>query len=286
MEVIGHSKAGFSTWLYLPSLKMLLDVGEGANNSIGSRAIGLLEVLISHAHVDHFAGLLAIMAGRTVDRFGRGHNTPRLRVCYPKGSPGLERFFQYLGSDTEGFEELVELQPLEPGQSVPCKARPELSIYAVKATHNPYDLCLSYRISQTRKRLRPAFTGLSAEALQQQLKALGREALHYQVEVPLLTYTGDGKPLEDPGSEGVELLIHEATFLGQDETPVHSTLDEALGVAREYKAKQTLLMHFSARYDAARIHHELAQLPQPERLHLILPEPAITQLQLVVPGLG
>jgi ribonuclease Z len=285
MELIGHSKAGFSTWVYLPSLKMLLDAGEGANDSIGSRAIGLLEVLISHSHADHFAGLLALMAGRTVDRFGRGHDTPRLRICYPKGSIGLERFFDFLGRDTDGFDELVELQPMEPGQSVPCKARPELSIYAVKATHNPYDLCLSFRISQTRKRLKPEHNNLSKDELQKRIQSLGREAMHYEVSVPLLTYTGDSKPLEDKQSEGVELLIHEATFLGGDTTPVHSTLDEALAVARELQAKKTILLHFSARYDHPRIAHEVSLLPRPENLHLILPDQTAL-MQLMVPGLG
>ncbi|KAF4991948.1 hypothetical protein FGRMN_7502 [Fusarium graminum] len=69
-----------------------------------------------------------------------------------------------------------------------------------------------------------------------------------------IAYSGDCRPSDDFASacEGAHLLIHECTFdddmLSHAKKKMHSTMGEALGVARKMKARKTLLTHFSQRY--------------------------------------
>lgn len=69
-----------------------------------------------------------------------------------------------------------------------------------------------------------------------------------------IAYSGDCRPSQSFAQEceGVHLLIHECTFdddMGSHaRKKMHSTVGEALGVAREMKARRTLLTHFSQRY--------------------------------------
>ena len=69
-----------------------------------------------------------------------------------------------------------------------------------------------------------------------------------------ISYSGDTRPCAQfvALSQGVDVMIHEATFTDDlQENAVrnlHSTLSEALAVARSAAAKHLILTHFSQRY--------------------------------------
>lgn len=72
-----------------------------------------------------------------------------------------------------------------------------------------------------------------------------------------IAYSGDCRPSSAfaQGCKGAHLLIHECTF-GDDKqdhakAKKHSTMAEALSVAKEMEARRTLLTHFSQRYSKA-----------------------------------
>ncbi|OAA50413.1 hypothetical protein NOR_00863 [Metarhizium rileyi] len=72
-----------------------------------------------------------------------------------------------------------------------------------------------------------------------------------------IAYSGDCRPSSAfaQACRGAHLLVHECTF-GDDKqdhakAKKHSTMAEALGIAREMKARRTLLTHFSQRYSKA-----------------------------------
>jgi ribonuclease Z len=72
-----------------------------------------------------------------------------------------------------------------------------------------------------------------------------------------IAYSGDCRPSSAfaQGCKGAHLLVHECTF-GDDKqdhakAKKHSTMAEALGVAKEMEARRTLLTHFSQRYSKA-----------------------------------
>ncbi|KAM5351221.1 hypothetical protein ACJ41O_003944 [Fusarium nematophilum] len=69
-----------------------------------------------------------------------------------------------------------------------------------------------------------------------------------------IAYSGDCRPSNDFAREceGAHLLVHECTFdddmVSHAKKKKHSTMGEALDVARKMKARRTLLTHFSQRY--------------------------------------
>ncbi|KAF4511466.1 hypothetical protein G6O67_003262 [Ophiocordyceps sinensis] len=72
-----------------------------------------------------------------------------------------------------------------------------------------------------------------------------------------VAYSGDCRPSMAfaKACRGAHLLVHECTFgddrLDHAKAKKHSTMGEALGVAREMQARRTLLTHFSQRYSKA-----------------------------------
>ncbi|KAG6955188.1 hypothetical protein JG687_00011369 [Phytophthora cactorum] len=69
-----------------------------------------------------------------------------------------------------------------------------------------------------------------------------------------LVYSGDTKPCNELvlAGMGAELLVHEATFDDSMEEDAkkkkHSTVGQALDIARRMRARQVVLTHFSQRY--------------------------------------
>ncbi|KAF4342232.1 ribonuclease Z [Fusarium beomiforme] len=83
--------------------------------------------------------------------------------------------------------------------------------------------------------------------------------LSYGTELELtsglrIAYSGDCRPSDEFAQEceGAHLLVHECTFdddmLSHAKKKGHSTMGEALEIARKMKARRTLLTHFSQRY--------------------------------------
>ena len=63
-------------------------------------------------------------------------------------------------------------------------------------------------------------------------------------------YTGDTKPCDNVVkiSKEADLLIHDATFLEEDEGKAHADVKQAAKTAKQAKVKELILTHFSRRY--------------------------------------
>ncbi len=275
MHITAYSKALLSNWFYLEPLRLLLDAGEGIGLFLESRALGIQDVFLSHAHVDHFTGLRLLLMMRRRGVFRSEMPLPILRIYYPATSGVFQRYFAYLAGEFFDWEEMVELHPMMPEDRIPLRAGRDLEAVAMEVQHVHYDLCLGYRFVQKRWKLRPSFQTLDGKAIRTLIDTQGREAVSETIEVPVVIFSGDGKPLQDEASRGAMLLIHEATFLAPDTSDVHSTLAEAIAAFKRLEAERLLLYHFSVRYTPAQILAALDRLvPDPtqrEKIHLVLP---------------
>lgn len=287
MKIYGYSKALFANWIYVEPLRLLLDAGEGVNNILEGHLLGVHDLLLSHGHTDHFTGLHSLLMLRRREIVERGQSLPRLQVYYPAGSQTLSLYLEYLARAISPWEDLVALHPMEPGSQSRLQGREDLQVSAFAMEHMSQEACLGYRVSQLRRKLRPELHGLSGEELSQLRKRGGEEALSVEQEHPLVTYSGDGRPMQDEASQGVELLIHEATFLEAGQSTEHSTLAEAIDVFTTLDAKRLLLCHFSSRYTAEEITAALdALVPDShtrDKIDLLLPgEPFTRNLPIAV----
>ncbi len=276
MKIYAYSKALYSSWLYLESLRLLLDAGEGLNTFLEGRLLAIRNIALTHAHTDHFTGLQNIFITRLREMEVTGQPLPPVTLFYPNDSDTLERYFQYLEDVTSRWEELVTLRPIAVGEKVPLTGVRGLYLTALKADHYVYQqTALSFRIDQERWLLKPEFQDIPQEELNRKFAKEGREKLTTRILQPLIFYSGDGRVTLDPASKEIALLIHESTFLEPSQQLTHSSLPETIELFRELKAKQLLLYHLSTRYEFKEYLKKLeALVPDPKeraRIHLIRP---------------
>ena len=244
----------------------LVDCGEGTQTQIwnsGLKVTNMNHVFISHAHGDHFFGLvplvssLGLMLDRTVD----------LHLWLPTGlKENLERDFNaycYLPfklvmheMDTtkrtviyEDKEMTVETIPLN--HRIPCcgflfSEKPKLPVLLPEK-------CKAYGIPQKE------FGKIKAGAdwtLEDGTVIPNSEFTEPSDFVPRkYAYCSDTAYFPEiiPQIEGADLLYHEATFTTEDEqqavNAAHSTAAQAATIARDAKVKKLAIGHYSVRYE-------------------------------------
>jgi ribonuclease Z len=255
--------------------RLLVDCGEGAQRQLlraGLGFRGLGQVLLTHAHLDHVAGLAGLVAtralwglGDAIEVIGSGETIEFMRR-YLAVTVGAER------------ESCYRLRAVSPG---PVLSRPGWRLDAFAVTHRNTQ-SLGYRFAEEARR------PLLAERLAALAVPEGpaRRALAAGRAVTL----GDGRliaPEMVRGSEAAgaklavvgdveevasltqqvraaDALVIEATFLDRDNALArsrgHLTARAAAWLAREAEIGELLLTHISGRYRPEEIKAEAASL--------------------------
>lgn len=264
MLVRGYSKALFSTWFYVPDVRAVFDAGEGINFSLGGRLTKADVVFLTHGHSDHFTGLLNLIIART--RLGPGKSEdpmPQLTIFYPEADANLRLYLDYIQRHLEAnnVPEVAVFRPVKPGEEHPMPGQRKRFIRTFPVRHGQLP-SVGYIIFETRDKLRPEYEGLPPREVGQLIQGQGKEKILIPIDVSLVCYTGDSECAAEAPCDAPKLLLHEATFLTEDDRhgSFHATLAEALDSARRMQARQLLLFHFSARYFAEDIRRALSEL--------------------------
>jgi ribonuclease Z len=253
MELIGYSKALFSTWFYAPEIRTLFDAGEGVNCVLTGRIAGLRHVAVSHGHTDHFTGLMNVIITRMRVTAGEPEPAPPLNVYYPARDRALGQYIDYLRNYFARFErrrKVVEWHPLRAGDTVSIGERRRVSLVAFATDHTPDVDSLGYNVVERRFKLRPEFEGLATEEVGRIVRERGREAVVEPRDHILLAFSGDTRVLKDLPCRDADVLVHESTFLtrADADTRKHAILGEVLDLAHDLNPKRLLLYHYSTRY--------------------------------------
>jgi ribonuclease Z len=211
------------------------------------------QVFLSHADRDHLTGLL---------QFNQLNARPGFPVIhYPKDAGSIAAF----GHFSRAFDPQVTRtvwSPVTEGDEIPISK--ELLVKPLRNGHVPAEQhiikSLGYQVLQVRHKLRPELAHLSGEALRQLAEQQGRDSLSVEVRTSLFGYSGD-TPVEDGAKwDHTDVLIHEATFLGQGEHikvrdygNKHSTLEEVMEMVSSIHIGRLILGHFSSRYPSEEI---------------------------------
>ncbi|HUR94244.1 MAG TPA: ribonuclease Z [Gemmatimonadales bacterium] len=240
---------------------MLFDCGEGTQRQMMRYGVGFsfTEVFFSHFHADHMLGITGLL--RTM---GLQDRTAPVTLYGPRGAPRILTAAMSLGIERNKFP--VEVVEIRPGDRL---HRKDYDIVVFETEHRADTV--GYALAE-HTRLGRFHPDRARELGVPEGPLWGR--LHKGLPVTLddgrtvtpadlvgsprrgrtVVYSGDTRPnlplLE--AARGADLLIHEATFGGDEaERAVetgHSTAAEAARVALDAGVRRLVLTHISPRY--------------------------------------
>jgi len=240
---------------------MLFDCGEGTQRQMMRYGVGFsfTEVFFSHFHADHMLGIIGLV--RTM---GLQDRTAPVTLYGPRGAERILTAALSLGIERNKFP--VAVVEVRPGD---CLSRDEYDIVVFETDHRAdtvgYALAEHTRLGRFHPE-RARELGVPEGPLWGDLhrgktvrlddgRTVSPEDL---VGAPrrgrTVVYSGDTRPhlALMAAARGADLLIHEATFGGDEaERAVetgHSTASEAARVALEAGVRSLILTHISPRY--------------------------------------
>ena len=259
----GRSRAGHETYFRIRDLGLMLDLGRGAD-----AAIGISNIFVTHAHLDHAAGIAFYAGQRQLHRMTGG------RVWVPaEAAGGFREILRVWERLTNTRFDDVEILGIAAGDVV--RLGRTLEVRAHAATHRV--AANAYEIVEIRHHLKEE--GLTAEEIRRR-----RDEVIEEYRRPLLFYTGDtdrGMLETNDALYRAEVLMIECSFIvdGHRERAAkyrHIHFDDIADFADRFENELVILTHFSRRYGRAEIRDEIARRCPAvlrDRLRLALPEP-------------
>ncbi len=245
----------------------LFDCGEGTQQQIqraGLKLTRLKNIFITHLHGDHLFGLPGLMASRGLQGIKRAIN-----IFGPVGLEGyLKNSFEYSATYIPYHYKIYSLAREEYLTKKLLWKEEECSVFCVVLNHQIDSF--GYAIDEKHIQC-----NIMAEKLikmgimpgpvygeikeKNQVMYNGRlfqkkDFIKESVSIKKLCYCGDTAYTENAIrlSKNADLLIHEATFSNDEkdeaEQSYHSTIDDAIKVARAAGVKRLVLTHISPRY--------------------------------------
>ncbi|WP_440135417.1 MBL fold metallo-hydrolase [Chitinophaga sancti] len=258
LTISGYSTALFSTWYFIEELGLLFDCGDGMMSAMLQKSRKIENIFISHPDRDHITGLLQVNQLNAREGFPIIH--------YPKDSksfPALRDFSVKFDPHVVG----TVWRPLADRERVWIKK--DVYVEALRNNHVPAPAqvikSFGFKVVQVRYKLKAAYLSLPPLEIKKVIDHLGREATHILVETVLLCYTGDTPAENFEYWNNAKVLIHEATFLGdevesQSHRNKHSRLEDVLIGVKQTNIETLILGHFSSRYSNEQIDSSIVAL--------------------------
>lgn len=246
IRLIGASLAGEETCIVAPEMNLAFDVGRAPQE-----LLGVDNVLLTHGHMDHAAGVAYYFSQRMfID------NKPgQLYAPEPLVDP-LKRLMR-IWAEIDGHEPPANILPALPGVDIPLRrdlvVRPFLVNHPCKRQGRSTVPALGYSAIEVRQKLRPEF----AELLPQQLIALKQQGAQITsaLELPLVTFCGDTAPgdwIEHDFVRRARVLLLECTFVERDHKDraragYHIHVSDLRSLVPRLENERILLTHLSRR---------------------------------------
>jgi len=261
----GRSRAGHETYFRVRELGIVLDIGRGPD-----MIIGVPDIFITHAHLDHSLGIPFYAGQRHLQRIAGG------RVFVPSEAADDFRSLMALHEKLEDTEYDIEIVGVGERQVIPFGKGHEVCGH--RATHRV--AARAYEFLEVRHRLRAEYAGREDIG---ELRRRGADVVE-EYRQPLLFYTGDtdrGVLETNDALFRAEVLLIECSFVadGHQERAAryrHIHFDDIAEFSDRFENRLIVLTHFSRRYSRAEILDQVRRRCPAvlrDRLRLALPEP-------------
>jgi len=238
---------------------LLFDCGEGTQLQLMKSGISFMKIdkiFISHWHADHFAGLIPLIQTMNLEK-----RTKELKIFAPEAEKFISNILD-LGYFGCRFPVTAVNIPFEGDALTLIDEAEEYQIFSIPVLHTVPSVAFCFkekdRWSIDSKKLKEL--GLRRGYWLKKLKKDGK-ANYKGKEMKIdqvanlkpglkVVYSGDTKPCDNMVkiSKDANLLIHDGTFLEEEETKAHADVKQAAKIAKKANVKQLILTHISRRY--------------------------------------
>jgi ribonuclease Z len=259
-HVVGCSVAGEETVVQVPELNVCFDIGRSPYFALTSDI-----VCVTHAHMDHIAGLAYYLS----QRYFQGMKPGTILLPRELEQPVDNLLKAWRDVERQGTP--YTLVGMSPGQL--HEVRRDFGIRAF-ATHHG-GVSLGYSLVSIREKLKPEYIGKTGPELAQMRK--DGVQIQYRIEVPLVAFLGDttaGPVFDEPDVQNAQVLITECTFFDADHRAKakagrHLHLDQLVQVLPKLKNEHVVIAHVSRRTGVRRARRLLKQKVGDERMRNI-----------------
>jgi ribonuclease Z len=256
LEIIGYSVAGEETVVAMPQLDVCFDVGKAPD-----QIIPINNVLLTHGHMDHAAGIAYYLSQRNF--CGQSAGT----ILAPQNLLGPIREIIDAWGQLDGNKIPANIVGVRPGDEYQIK--PNLFARVFPTKHSPGSV--GYSVIEKRKKIRPEFAQLTGPQIVE-LKKQHIE-IDYPVELPIVTYFGDTQYVDFSQLKYIaesRILIAECTFYedehsGRAEAGRHMHIDEFVTLLNKMQNEHIIITHTTQRTPMWEIRRILKDALPPEK---------------------
>lgn len=238
---------------------LLFDCGEGTQKQLMLSGISFMDVnkiFITHWHADHFAGLIGLIQTMNLEK-----RKDELRIYGPEAEKFVSDVVD-LGYFGLRFPVTAVNVPFEGEDVTKVEEEAEYEVYSIPVLHSVPSVayCFQEKDKWSIDVDKLKQLGLRRGSWLKRLKKYGKASVKgkkvaiedvARVKKGLkVVYTGDTKPCDNviKIAKGSDLLIHDSTFLEEEEGKAHADVKQAAQVAKTAEVKQLVLTHISRRY--------------------------------------
>ncbi len=238
MDIIGYSIAGEETVVAVPQLDVCFDVGKAPD-----QIIPINNVLLTHGHMDHAAGLAYYLSQRNFCGISAG------TILAPDNLLPPMRQIIDAWSKLDGNKIPAKLVGVKPGDEY--KIKPNLIARVFPTKHSRGSV--GFTVIEKRKKLKSEYKGLKGPQIVE-LKKQGIE-IDYPLEFPIVTYLGDTQYVDFSQLKYIvesRILIAECTFYeGEHATRAkagkHMHVDELATLLNNLNNEHIIITHTTQR---------------------------------------
>ncbi len=198
LEIIGYSMAGEETVIAMPQLDVCFDIGKAPN-----QVISINNVLLTHGHMDHAAGIAYYLSHRNF--CGQSPGT----ILVPENLlPPIEQIIDAWGR-LDGNKIPANLVGVKAGDEYQIKPNLFTRVFPTKHSRGS----VGYSVIEKRKKIKPEYAELTGSQIVE-LKKQDIE-IDYPIEIPIVTYLGDTQYVDFSQLKYIaesKILIAECTF--------------------------------------------------------------------------